>query len=104
MEKALAPLYDHLLLQVVFGVLVWANVALLTRTRYESMLPRFYADRAALTYYQQSGFWLGALAGFVAAMLPEMLVPVVTFVLVVVAATWLLAARIENRMYSDAQA
>lgn len=104
MEKALVPLYDHLLLQVAFGTLVWANLALFTKIRYETVVRRFYTDFGALPYYQRSGFWLAVLAGFVAATLPDMLLGVVAVVLVAVAITSLLVSRIENRMHSDAQA
>ena len=102
MEDALTPIYDHLILQVAFGGLIWANIALFTRIWSRIILQRFYTDFAAITFFQRSGYWLGALTGFVAITLPEKLGLVAAVVVLVVVANCRLASKIESRTFSDA--
>ena len=103
MEKALSPLYSHILLQLLLGGLVTANLLMLSHNRCQSLLKGptgDYIDPEAMVVYGASGRWLAIFLGFVAAFLPDFLLP--SLVVVIVALfNWLLAGRIEKRIYSE---
>jgi hypothetical protein len=99
MEHALAPIYDSLPLQLLFGLLVAANFALPVRIRYEGLLLASEIDRAGLAIYQRSGFWLATFQGFVAAFLPPFLVPTASVVGFLGIASWFLVGRTVGRLY-----
>ncbi len=103
MEKTLAPIYSHLVFQVAFGLLVWANLTVFTLIRYRTLVRRFYVDQAALVHYQHSGFWLAAFLGFVASFLPNFLLPSSCFVVLVILINWRIVGRVEQRIYSETQ-
>lgn len=101
MTELLEPVYSHPVLPWIFGLALGAALAWLARLRYRAALRNHWVDHAAASQYQRSGFWLAALAGFVAATLPGRLEPVLWLLAFVVPVTAWVVTRVESRDYAD---